>query len=230
MARRLWLLQNVLLRTLAAQRDSDFRLIVLTSDLMPEAQKQRLRAVVAGLPQAECLFSPAHDVNSGIIPRLKEMRAADPRALIQFRIDDDDGLAPQYIGNLRDIMERFSDFGSLAYSALGGLAHVIYPDGRTRYFEYLQPFNSVGAAIKTGNPDITIFSYGHFGLGRRLPAFTDRRGLSGIMIKTEGHDSMAIPADGPAPRDFRDITIEAFKERRAKSFAALSRIDFGLMP
>lgn len=230
MARRLWLLENVLLRTLSAQHDRDFRLIVLTSDLMPGELLGRLRAVVARLPQAECLVSAAADVNAAIVPRLREMRADDPRPLVQFRIDDDDGLYPHYIGNLRDVMVRFADFSGLAYSTVGGLAHAIHGPGQERFLEYQQPFNSVGTALKTGNPDLTVFSHGHFGLGRRLPSFSDRRGLAGIMIKAEGHDSAAIRPEGPPPRDYRDISRPLFEERRARSFPALAGVDFGAMP
>ncbi|SDZ62624.1 Putative rhamnosyl transferase [Jannaschia faecimaris] len=96
-------LEHISLRTLTSQSDDSFRTIVVTGDALPEPWRSRLVSLVSGLKGGEVVFHPARHhrdaMRDVILPRI------DPEGppSMQFRHDDDDGVARRFIARCREV-------------------------------------------------------------------------------------------------------------------------------
>ncbi len=104
---RMLCFEHVFLPSIRAQTDSDFRLLVVTGEDLPEPWRGRLERLVATVPQLELVHMPlmAH----GEACRIVLAERMDPRAdvVAQFRLDDDDAVAVDYVRRVRSDFERF---------------------------------------------------------------------------------------------------------------------------
>ncbi|WP_010141960.1 glycosyltransferase [Oceanicola sp. S124] len=102
LARRFWFFEEICLPTLAAQSDPDFTLLLLHGEALPEPWLSRLQRAIAPLPQIRALALPEGRPHAETCR--EAMRAArDPEARVvgEFTLDDDDGLAPDFIAEAR---------------------------------------------------------------------------------------------------------------------------------
>ncbi len=102
MALRFHWFEHVTLPGLRAQTDPDFTLVVLTGDALPERHRDRLAALLSGLPQARIVTMPEGRVHREAC-RAAMIEARDPaaRVVAEFRLDDDDGVAAGFVADLR---------------------------------------------------------------------------------------------------------------------------------
>lgn len=192
MALRFYLFENFLLPSLLAQKDPNFVLIVLTSDIMPSKHLKRLHKICGVDDRIIPVVSDAATVHDALMPELARLNAGLSRPLVQFRIDDDDCLSHDYVRELRSYMMRLGDVMPLAYSRSSGVMVTSYArDGATHIYRAKLPFNSMGTAIRV-QKEHTIFSFGHSRLLRRFPAMVDNNGMGFLAIKIDGHDSRPI--------------------------------------
>lgn len=104
MARRFHLFERLTLPSLRAQSDKDFRIVVLTSDVMPARYQDRLRAITADDAFIHLEFSAQRTGRRGLAPFIRQSLGADGMGTaVHFRLDDDDALANDYIARLRAI-------------------------------------------------------------------------------------------------------------------------------
>lgn len=219
MNERFWTFENLLMRSLLAQTNPDFHLVVLTSQSLPDQYQARLKALVARVPQGHLEISQAETVNDGLFPVINRLRGAASDS-IQFRIDDDDCLASDYIARLADFGRRMKGYGAFSYSRPVGLMVSSYAGQGIGYFTQEQPFHSVGTALRVTNPQKTVFSFGHFALQRRFPSFLDWKAPGFLAIKRDGHDSLPMLADR-LPRGFTKLTPEDFAASAQSAFPFL---------
>lgn len=102
LAQRFWFFETLCLPLLAAQTDPDFQILLIHGAALPQPWRDRLRAAVAPLPQIRLSAQPEGLPHRETCNRL--MRAArDPeaRAVGEFTMDDDDGVAPDFIARAR---------------------------------------------------------------------------------------------------------------------------------
>ena len=192
MALRFYLFENFLLPSLQAQKDPNYMLIVLTSDIMPAKHLKTLRALCDTDDRLLLVVSDETTVHDALSPEIARLNSGLSRPLVQFRIDDDDCLSTDYVHELRRYMQRLGDVMPIAYSRSTGLVVTSYAaDGATRIYRANLPFNSMGTAIRV-HGDRTIFSFGHGALLRRFPAVVDNAGMGFLSIKIDGHDSRPI--------------------------------------
>ena len=192
MALRFYLFENFLLPSLQAQKDPNYMLIVLTSDIMPAKHLKKLRTLCDGDDRLHLLVSDETTVHKALMPEITRLNRGLSRPLVQFRIDDDDCLSSTYVQELRSYMLRLGDVTPIAYSRSTGLVVTSYEvDGETRLYRARLPFNSMGTAIRV-HGERTIFSFGHGALLRRFPAVVDNAGMGFLSIKIDGHDFRPI--------------------------------------
>lgn len=197
MALRFHLFESFLLPSLKAQKDPNFVLIVLTSDIMPAKHLKRLRTLCDSDDRLLLVVSDETTVHDALMPEIRRLNAGLSRPLVQFRIDDDDCLSSDYVHELRRYMQRLGDVMPIAYSRSTGLVVTSYAeDGATRIYRATLPFNSMGTAIRV-HGERTIFSFGHGALLRRFPAVVDNAGMGFLSIKIDGHDSRPVNMSEP---------------------------------
>jgi len=155
------------LASLRGQSDQDFRFLVLSSELMPDGYRDRLTALCATVPQVTLRFCPVTTAAAAQRAVFRELRIPYPRTL-QFRLDDDDCLAVDFIRRMRaETAERMAGDEifvagphGVVYSSTGGAEAGVY--------DWPVDFMSAGAAIR--HPGKSIYEFGHFRMATRFPA------------------------------------------------------------
>ncbi|MFT4012724.1 MAG: glycosyltransferase [Paracoccus sp. (in: a-proteobacteria)] len=165
MEARLATFEHLTLASLRAQSDQDFRFVVLASEQMPATYRARLDAICAAVPQVRVFYFGTTAVDEAQCVAFDRIRASFADTL-QFRLDDDDCLCAEFVALLRQhaspLMtgdEPFSvSVAGVLYSVLNGQQKGIY--------RWPVSFMSAGTAVR--HPTKSVYSFGHFALGRRF--------------------------------------------------------------
>ncbi|MGB3244710.1 MAG: glycosyltransferase [Sulfitobacter sp.] len=108
---RLFLLEHVLIPGLRAQKDKDFTHIFLLGEKLPEPWRSSVLALLATVPQATAVFRPEggnhRDVCREVMLQHVDL-TSDVTA--QYRLDDDDGVAVDFVGKTREMFQELSPF------------------------------------------------------------------------------------------------------------------------
>lgn len=106
MATRFFFFEQIVLPALKVQTDPNFTMVLLAGDRMPDAYKERLTALCSSVPQIEIVFAEEGRVHREICREVM-VRHRDPSADIvaEFRIDDDDAVATDFIETGRSVVE-----------------------------------------------------------------------------------------------------------------------------
>ena len=189
MKKRFFTLERFLLPSMDAQTDKNFILLILTSDLMPEKYKTQLTKITKDREYAKLIFAKESGVNAALIPELNKIRKKYGRRIPQFRIDDDDALCSIFVASLRQAVIRHQDLKNFAFSFPEGLVVTAFSDREPCFYKRRSPFIGAGASLVIPNPNRTIYSFGHFALGQRFPAFMQNGVLGFLLTRTDGHAS-----------------------------------------
>ena len=169
-------LEHVCLRTLAQQTDDDFRTIILTGDALPEPWRSRLVSLASGLKGAEIVFhKPEHHrdaIRNVVAPRIDP----DGPPVMQFRHDDDDGVARRFIARAREVFADarplFERGGRLTVDFNRGLMLNLTPGGPL-VDDLFSPHLGVAQPVflRPDNPR-TALHFPHHRLGTIMPSVT----------------------------------------------------------
>ena len=160
-ARMIWF-EQVFLPGLRDQTDPDFTMVVLTGEDLPQPWLDRLRALVAPIRQFRLMLLPPTDHRRACAAVVTA--AVDPGggATAQFRLDDDDAVAIDYVERIR------SDFA---------LMPGLYTEGRGMAVDYTRGIvlEDAGGTIRA---DIRAETFWGCGLTLYLPAGSSRQILN----------------------------------------------------
>ncbi|MFC3568349.1 glycosyltransferase [Paracoccus simplex] len=169
MESRLATFEHLTLASMRAQSDPNFRFLVISSDRMPEEYRRRLEAICQPVDQVVLRFLPPLHVSGAVTGIAAELEIDLPNT-VQFRLDDDDCVAKDFIRRLRRHaagMWRNAHF-AVSFSSL----YYCVTDGPTEgIYNWYSPFFSAGAAVRHSSR--TVFDYGHFKIPQHLVAVTD---------------------------------------------------------
>ena len=100
---RLFYLENVMLPALRAQTDTDYTLTLLMGDQLPEDIKARVLKLIADVPQIQPVFEPEGQPHQEVCRKVMLAgRNLDGRVVAEFRLDDDDAVAVDFIQETRE--------------------------------------------------------------------------------------------------------------------------------
>lgn len=106
MEHRLFLLEELVLPSLRRQTDQDFTLVFLMGADLPEPYRSRLLELLTTVPQILPVFEEAGQRQQRLVRRiLSEHRTPDVEAVAEFRLDDDDAVAIDFVEETRRIFE-----------------------------------------------------------------------------------------------------------------------------
>lgn len=107
--RRFRLFESICVPCLAAQTDTDFRVVIVTGDKMPDTFQDRLLSAAEAIPNA--LVVPVHPGHSywAINRGLAKVPKEDATHRTTFRMDDDDGVDNAYIERLKRLAHWMHD-------------------------------------------------------------------------------------------------------------------------
>ena len=165
---RLLCFENLLLPGIIGQTDSNFLLVILVSSDLPMWCRDRLFALCAGICQVSIFEAPPNlDHQLVCSTAIKSVREESTSVTIEFRIDDDDAIAVDFISKLRTLQ--------LAAANLGPVVEIDFPRG---YHIFIGPEVSLvesvvphiscaqGWVLKPGNSK-TLFNYHHYNFWRK---------------------------------------------------------------
>ncbi|APX23311.1 MAG: hypothetical protein CML50_02775 [Rhodobacteraceae bacterium] len=209
--------EAICLPGLRAQTDRDFVFLVLTGTSLPARYRDRLEALLSDLPQARVVSRPPGPHRAVCQEVINAARDMD-RPCLQFRHDDDDAVAVDFVETLRE--------AALDTSALRAKHRLVGYDWNRGYVarpdaeglcgeETVTPFWGVAQAmaVKPGVKQ-TIMNFGHNKILRFMPTvtFTDRPMY--VRGHNDHNDSRQKSHVKPAALPRLDTTAEALLRER----------------
>lgn len=226
LAFRMWCLRNVLMPSLAAQTDPDFAFVFLTSPELPQEVLAELTALAASVPQVQVVVSDERTVDDALRPVLAELSERRGRRLVQFRIDDDDALSPEYVARLNTAARAMRAEDAYAFTLPRQLVITRYAGEGMKFYEMSLPFHSAGCAVRPYHRNRTIFSFGHFAIGHRFVHMQDPRIVGSIQLKFEGHDSRPFGRRHSGGARVTELEADGARQLIAQAFPFLTDVDF----
>ena len=173
---RFQLFEAVALPSLRAQTDPDFELIIVVGDQMPERHLARLTALIADMPQARIHAEPPRPQREVMKQILNAARRDFSQPCLQFRFDDDDAVAVDFVERLRkaaaDCEGLTKQHKSVAFDWNKGYIAEYGPKG-VAATEIFRPFDvaALGMWVK-GDCHLTIMNFAHNKINRFMPAIS----------------------------------------------------------
>lgn len=210
--------EYVSLPALRNQTDPDFTLVVVIGDQMPARWRNRLEHLLSDMPQAIVRAYPPGPHRTVMQTAINDAKKDPERPCLQFRHDDDDAVAVDFVERLRGVAldcaglvatNRLVGFDfNRGYSAEAG------PDG-IRAVENVMPLYGValGMAVRGGVRQ-TIMNFGHKKLNRFMPVVS----LTDSPMFVRGHNPFndSRQKDGVATPNMKLLDAETralFKDR-----------------
>lgn len=210
-------LSKIALPSLAAQNDGDFRLVVLSSEAMPDWRRRHLTEMckdTLGTARATVVYRrPGHAAH--MFRRVIQKKFGDAPATTQVVLDDDDAVSRDFVERLRpeaqmahDMRDARKPFTFLSFPR--GLT-LSLADRTPRLYHRMMPFTNLGLSL-VGPTDMrkNVFGTAHKQVARHNPARVIY-GLDPTHIRTvhDHNDSRAMHGDTlvPASDMARMLTI-----------------------
>lgn len=233
LAERFQHFECICLPGLKAQTDTDFIFLILIGDQLPQADRARLDALVADFPQAQIVALPPmphRQACQTAINAARDMRVP----CLQFRHDDDDAVAVDFVAHLRQAATDCS--GLLRKHRLVGFdwnrGYVARPDAGGICAEpTMTPYWGVAEAmaVRAGVRQ-TIMNFAHNKINQFMPTVTFTDPPMYIRGHNDHNDSRQKAHVKPAHLPRLEAEGEAlFKERFAVDADHIRRV-FGTSP
>lgn len=196
---RFALFETVALPGLRAQSDPNFSLIIVIGDQFPPAYERRLEALITHLPQAIIHKEPPRNHREVMKDILNEARIDPQEPCLQFRFDDDDAIAVDFIEKLRRAAKQATPLltgqQAVAFDWNRGF-NARFDASGIRAAPLFRPFfvAALGMWIK-GNSKMTIMNFAHQKIPRFMPtlSFPDEamfvRGINDANDSRQGEEA-----------------------------------------
>ena len=225
---RFRLFEAVALPCLMAQTDPDFEMIVLVGDSLPKQHMARLKALLSPLPHARIIVEPPRPHREVMKEILNKARLSRYEPCVQFRFDDDDAIAVDFIAKLRkavdDAAPLLVQHKSVALDWNKGYVAEFGADGIEATPSYRPFYTAALAMFVNARCPLTIMNFAHDKLPRFMPAlsFPDQamyvRGHNGF---NDSRQKNARPIE-LSPLSAEEETL--FKDRFAIDINAVRRV------
>lgn len=189
--------EKICLPSVAAQTDKNFLFVIMVSGRMPDAYRARLDALVA--PYANVVVQPlrARPMTDAVRIAVRRSIGDHTGPVVQFCLDDDDGLSVNYIAHLRAMAQNalssgFGDRRPIALNHPRGIT-LMNRGGTFVYHENYAPFLALGLAVIT-DADISTTPYHvpHLKTATRMLAISDPEPITYLRGLHGHHDSLGI--------------------------------------
>ncbi|QFS83939.1 hypothetical protein FIU97_14410 [Roseivivax sp. THAF40] len=173
---RLRLFETICLPSIAAQTDPDFTFVILTGDSLPDATRATLDALIADVPQAVIEARPPGPHRKVCQDAINAARHDIAEPCLQFRHDDDDAVAVDFVASLR---QAATDCAALcAANRLVGFdwnrGYLVSADARGLCAEPVtHPYWGVAQALYVqGGVRQSVMNFGHQKINLHMPTVT----------------------------------------------------------
>lgn len=203
MEARLRQFEAIALPGLRAQTDPDFTLLVIIGETLPEKWRDRLLALLEGFPQARVMPMPPGPHRRVMQDAINDARRDPDAACLQFRHDDDDAVAIDFVERLRraarDCAGLLEGNRLVGFDFNRGLVARAGPQGLA-LAETVMPLYGVALGLAArGSVRQTIMNFAHKKLNRFMPVVSF--GDSAMFIRGLGQDNDSRQRPGiPEPK------------------------------
>jgi Putative rhamnosyl transferase len=185
--------EHLCLASLRAQSDADFTLVVLVGEDFPDVWRKRLDNLVAGMPQVVVTTQPPGRHRDVCIAAMASF--IDPQADVvgQFRLDDDDAVAVDYIARSRAdfalVEGLYQRHGLVASNYARGLQ--VTDTGDALIYEKRAATDwSCGLTLYFPPDSATgVMDYGHHRLAEFMPTISQNDSLMYLRGRHQSNDT-----------------------------------------
>lgn len=214
--RFLWF-EHIAYRCVRHQTDKDFTLLVLLGEDFPEPYRARMEAMSAQSDQIQLIYRPAGDMRTTCREVMCAAREPDADVVAEFWLDDDDGIARNFVGRAR------TDFalGAAMYDAQKRLAIdyqkgvvVRLKDDGVRYIPHRARNWCAGQIVylDPSSPKCT-FDFPHYRVWSRMPTLTFSEQVMFLRGEHAMNDSKISLTSGVGYK-MKDENLKAMLRRR----------------
>jgi len=202
--------ETIMLPPLRAQSDTDFTLLIVIGETLPQPWRDRLHDLVADMPQVIVQTQPPARHRPAMQAALNSVRRFDDEPCLQFRMDDDDAVAVVYVQKLREAAHDQRALSNrtpyLAIDFNQGFIATPGPQG-LHATPTNSPYTTAALAVMLQPSEKrTIMNFAHFKVARNMPTVT----FTGQDMLIRGHndfnDSRQKP--GVKPVELSPLSVE----------------------
>ncbi|NVK16296.1 MAG: hypothetical protein HWE35_19170 [Rhodobacteraceae bacterium] len=177
MEERFRLFETVALPSLRAQTDADFDLIIVTGDSLPRQHRDRLHDLTADMPQVRIVAEPPRRHREVMKEILNAARRNPDQPCLQFRADDDDAVAAEFVERLRetaaDCAGLLEKSPTMAIDFNRGYIAEFGADGITASEPAVRSYFTAALGMyAAGGVRQTIMNFGHHRIHHHMPSVT----------------------------------------------------------
>lgn len=220
MATRFHLFEHLTAPSIRHQTDTDFRFIVVASALMPEPYRARLQRIVAAVPQMELLVTDNRELAKVLSPVIRQAAAETGAPTLNFRLDDDDAVAVDYVARLRAVATQLTPPALISFPK----GFLLFSDGVSKFGRTFREYVAIGLARLNPVEDARDpFRIQHRQEAQRIPSYLDPRPFAYI-YGTHPHNNTRVgdPEGGLIARYLRNHPEMAGVTSTATDDAALA--------
>ncbi|NDW46682.1 putative rhamnosyl transferase [Ruegeria sp. PrR005] len=209
--------EAITLPTIAGQTDPDFDFVIAIGECFPDRYLVRLQDLTRDVPQIRIRAFPPLRHRTAMARALDEARQDIETPCLQFRLDDDDGMARDFIERYRQVAEDTRAFWQRHPAvAVDFNTGYVFRCG-TRGIE-VSPFQFAYSAIALGvivAPGHTegIMHHGHHKLWTSMPTIT----VPGEDMMLRGHNDFNDSRAKPGAKQFEYAPLDPESEAYFKA-------------
>lgn len=217
MEERFRLFETVALPSLRQQTDPDFDLIIVIGDSLPRQHRDRLHDLTAGMPQVAVHAEPPRRHRSVMQDLLNAARIDRNKPCLQFRADDDDAVASDFVERLRetarDCSRLFANTPTAAIDFNRGYIAQFGPGGISAapaISPYATPALGMYAA---GGTRRSIMNFAHHRIHHHMPTVT----ITDVPMWVRSHNGF----NDSRQRRAKEVEVELLTAKEEREFATL---------
>jgi len=218
---RFRLFEHVALPCMKAQTNENWEMIVVIGDSLPKHHADRLQDVVANSPQITVQIHEPRPQREIMKEILNKARKDPSEPCLQFRYDDDDAVAVDFIARLYEAVDDCAPLNArhpvVGYDWTLGYAAQFSENGIVALaLEYKQYVAALGVHIRGGS-QFTIMNFAHTKLDQFMPVVSYADAPMWIESLNRFNDSGASQQ--------RHISLAPLTENETKQFKTRFAID-----
>lgn len=218
---RFRLLEAVALPCLRAQSDPNFNLLILIGDQFPKHHRDRLHDLTADIPQVQIIAHPPGNSREISKMVLNAARRDPSKPCIQFRHDDDDAVAVDFVEKLRaaasDCRSLIKKHRTVAFDWNQGYVAEIGAQGISATGIYRPFYVAALGMYVAGDCAMTIHNFMH----ERIPQFMPTVSYSDPDMFVRTHNGY----NDSRQKKVKDVPVEPLGAKQEELFRARFAVD-----
>jgi hypothetical protein len=193
---RFRLFEAITLPALRHQTDDDFTFLVVSGEDFP--QQDRLLGLLDGMPQARVVTPSPQRMRIAMRELLNEARTTPDAPCLQFRLDDDDAVAVDFVAALRraaqDCAGLLDRNRCVAFDWPSGLYAEAGADGLKATELLHRPYDAAALGMYArGGSEVSIMNFNHKRIAHNMPALSFAKPLMYVRTHNTFNDSRQKP-------------------------------------